>query len=397
MYAYGTKVLMSEYFVVVPTSVSQSSCAHSYVNSVLVAADCIGKGTTVNYCDLCGILDTVTVPASGHKWTGQNTVAASCTQDGYQYRICSACGYEEETTLSATGHQTVLSKTEGTCIQRAGYAHICQICGDTEPVDLSQYQSKWSDSIPDGFDLSLFSVRNQYRYREIGSTTWSDWYDGVYLYDPNQEAETRTLYRMKAGSYGDHSWNEGVCTLCGKNCDHSYENNNCTVCGYREPDNDFYLFGFINGANYACEEDANNKGAYKFVDGRLVVTFTERSYVAVKTGDNRVWYMADGYPGDDAISARLYPTEITGERSDKLSVPRGLEITFTIMHNVDGSLTLWYVASQCDHDWLEGICQTCDQVCEHMVWTNGECSSCDLVCQHGQWTEGVCDRCTLQC
>ena len=397
MYAYGTKDLMSQYFVVVPTAVSQSSCSHSYVNSVLVAASCTGNGSGVKYCSLCGILTTETIDAYGHQWTGQTTVAPSCTQDGYQHRICSACGCEEKTTLPATGHDSLLSRTEGTCIQRAGYAHICQTCGHTEPVDLSVYQSQWSETVPEGFDRSLFATRMQYRHREIGSTVWSEWYDGVALNEPDQEVQTRTLYRMKAGAYGAHSWDSGVCTLCGKSCEHSYENNYCSVCGYREPDQDLYLFGYINGENYACEEDADSKGVYKFVDGRLVVTFTERSYVAVKTGDNRVWYMADGYPGDDAISVRLYPTEVTGERSDKLSVPRGREITFTIIENVDGTLTLWYVASQCDHDWLEGVCQTCDQVCQHMVWTNGKCSSCDLICEHGHWTEGVCDRCALQC
>ena len=396
MYAYGTKELMNQYFVVVSGSVSQSSCTHSYVSHTLTAASCTGKGSAVKYCQTCGLLTTETVAAYGHKFSDQTTVAATCTQDGYQHRICTTCGYEEEKVLSATGHRNALLMTEATCVQRAGYAYICQNCGLTEHLDLSQYQSNWMETKPEGFGDSLFATREQYRYRDWGSDTWSEWYDGVSLNRPEQEVETRTLYRMKAGAYGDHDWDDGLCILCGKSCNHKYENNYCTICDYREPDPDYYLFGYINGANHACEEDAANKGSYKFVDGRLVVTFTERSYVAVKTGDNRVWYMANGYPGDDAISARLYPTTITGEHSDKLSVPRGLEITFTIMENVDGSLTLWYVASACDHDWLNGICQTCDQVCSHMVWTDGACSSCDVVCVH-RWTDGICQLCALEC
>ena len=394
-YYFPSTTLLSEYFVVVSGSVSQSSCSHSYVTHTLTAADCTTEGSVVKYCELCGKLSTEIVRAYGHKFTGQTTVAATCTTDGYQHQLCSVCGYEETTVLPASGHRNQLSTTEGSCVQRAGYAYICQTCGHTDPVDLSPYQSTWSETIPEGFDEKLFATREQYRYRDEGGT-WTEWYDGISLNRPDQEVQTRILYRMKAGSYGDHSWSEGSCTLCDKACKHSYQENYCTTCGYREPDGDFYLFGFINGANYACEEDAASKGSYKFVDGRLVVTFTERSYVAVKTGDNRVWYMTDGYPGDDAISARLYPTEITGEQSNKLSVPKGREITFTLFQNVDGSLTLWYVASECEHDWLEGVCQVCDHVCEHMVWTDGACSSCHQVCQHS-WLEGICSLCALQC
>ena len=49
---------------------------------------------------------------------------------------------------------------------------------------------------------------------------------------------------------------------------------------------DYYLVGFINGANYGCEEDHENLGEYKFVDGELVTTFEADSYIFIKTGDN---------------------------------------------------------------------------------------------------------------
>jgi hypothetical protein len=264
-------------------------------------------------------------------------------------------------------------------------------------VDLSKYQSQWLENIPEEFGKHLFAVRNQYRYRTSSSDEWSEWYDGVAPGYDDREVQTRTLYRMKAGILGDHSWNEGVCIHCGKVCNHSYLDNYCTICGYREPDNDLYLFGWINGANYACEEDADNTGAYKFVDGKLAVTFTERSYVAVKTGDNRIWYMTDGYPGNDATSATLYSTQITLERSDKLSVPRGRQITFTVVHNDDDSLTLSYEAADCEHDWIVGVCQKCDTVCEHSVWTHGACGSCGLYCAHEHWTNGSCDLCSQRC
>ena len=50
---------------------------------------------------------------------------------------------------------------------------------------------------------------------------------------------------------------------------------------------DFYLFGWIGGGNYACEENSGNTGDYKFTNGTLTATLPDGdNYVAVKTGDN---------------------------------------------------------------------------------------------------------------
>jgi nitrogen fixation protein FixH len=106
----------------------------------------------------------------------------------------------------------------------------------------------------------------------------------------------------------------------------------------------YYLFGYINGANYGCEEDYENAGEYKFVDGTVTVNFDELSYVAVKTGDNSNWYMTDGWVGvvNEVV---LYPTAKLGEDANKLAVPAG-EVTFTLVTNDDGTLTLSYTSDE---------------------------------------------------
>lgn len=105
----------------------------------------------------------------------------------------------------------------------------------------------------------------------------------------------------------------------------------------------YYLFGYINGANYACEEDYQNMGEYCFTDGKLTARFDKVSYVAVKEADNANWYMTDGWMGD-VHSVKLYNTNITGETSDKLKVPEGVDVNFVLTDNGDGSLTLSYTA-----------------------------------------------------
>ena len=103
---------------------------------------------------------------------------------------------------------------------------------------------------------------------------------------------------------------------------------------------DYYLFGSINGANYGCEEDYENIGDYKFVDGKLTVEFTEMSYVGVKTTNNATWYMTDGWQGV-VNEVTLYSTSTLGETADKLVVPAGV-VNFTLVVNDDGTLTLSY-------------------------------------------------------
>ena len=102
----------------------------------------------------------------------------------------------------------------------------------------------------------------------------------------------------------------------------------------------YYLIGYINGADYGCEADAENMGDYKFVDGTLTATFEADSYVFVKTEGNIDWFMSDGFAGESP--ATLINTKNTLTDYNKLFVPGGVEVTFTLVENGDGSLTLSY-------------------------------------------------------
>ena len=108
---------------------------------------------------------------------------------------------------------------------------------------------------------------------------------------------------------------------------------------------EYVLFGYINGANYGCEEDYATIGDYKFVDGTLTATFEEDSYVAVKTSDNAGWYMTDDWQGE-VTEVTLYNTSVLGETANKLYIPGGVEVTFTLVVNDDDTLTLSYVAEE---------------------------------------------------
>ncbi|MBQ8495674.1 MAG: starch-binding protein, partial [Clostridia bacterium] len=104
---------------------------------------------------------------------------------------------------------------------------------------------------------------------------------------------------------------------------------------------DYYLIGFINGVDYGFGDDWENLGDYKFVDGTLTATFTQDSYVFLKTGDNANWFMTEEYCEE---TTAMFLNTTTGA-SQKMKVPGGKELTFTLVENPAGSLTLSYVAA----------------------------------------------------
>lgn len=104
---------------------------------------------------------------------------------------------------------------------------------------------------------------------------------------------------------------------------------------------DYYLFGYINGADYACNDDWENLGEYKFVDGKLTATFDSDSYIAIKTGDNTGWFMTKAYV-TETTGTFINTSEGTAE---KMFVPGGKELTFTLVENSDGSLTVSYTTA----------------------------------------------------
>ena len=167
---------------------------------------------------------------------------------------------------------------------------------------------------------------------------------------------------------------------------HSYVNGTCSVCGESDPESDpveldYYLFGYINGADYGIGDDLANLGSYKFVNGTLTAKFTEDSYVAVKGSDNASFFMTNGYVGS-ATSATLYLfTDPYATSANKLMVPGGQTVTFTLTENWDGNLILSYTvdSSDCVHTShsSDGYCTTCGAAVEH-TFVSGVCTVCGV-------------------
>ena len=101
---------------------------------------------------------------------------------------------------------------------------------------------------------------------------------------------------------------------------------------------EYCLVGYINGANYGCEEDWENVGEYLFVNGTLTATFTADSYIFVKSTDNANWYLTEAYTEETSAT-------FIKNAGEKMKVPANVELTFTLVENEDGTLTVSYSAA----------------------------------------------------
>ena len=138
------------------------------------------------------------------------------------------------------------------------------------------------------------------------------------------------------------------CSVCGVTLEaqkeipalgHTFVSGIC-ACGHKDPNYvDYHLVGYINGADYGCEADHLNPGEYKFVDGKLVAKFNNDSYIFIKTvnldGKNVKWYLFETYHDASKTEGILYEN-----KSEKMFVPGGVEVEFTLTVNDDGSLKL---------------------------------------------------------
>ena len=305
---------------------SVMECQHSYTERVLTAAACTTSGIRMFTCQICSDSYSVSVPATGHSYSGG---------------ACISCGAADPSVATETYY--LFGYINGT-----NYA--CE----------ESYQNLGAYKFVNG---KLKATFNQDSYVGVKTSDNGSWYMTDGWLGTNQT--TATLYNADTLSNANKLYVPGnveVTFTVKKNandtltlsytigtCSHSYAGGVCTLCGERDPNNGtnstvYYLFGYINGQDYASQMDAGNVGKYKFVDGKLTTTFNCGSYVAVKTADNDTWYMTSGWQGTNKTSVTLYETRSLS-RPDKLFVPGGVQVTFTLVENSDGSLTLSYTTT----------------------------------------------------
>ena len=375
-----------------------AATGHSYTSRVTTTAGCTTTGVRTYTCSKCGGSYTETLPATGHSYTTKVT-APSCTAQGYTTYTCSKCGYSYTgNQVAATGHSysggscTVCgaadpNHTVATTYYLVGYINGADYGCEGDYENMGQYKFENGKLVATFSSDSYVFIKTEGNERWYLTPSYCTATTGTFveggvekMYVPGNVEITFTLTENADGSLTlsytaaqqecDHAYTSQVttaatciapgvrtytCSKCGAffkqtiaATGHSYSGGSCTTCGAKDPvvsGETYYLFGYINGANYACEEDYENMGQYKFVNGKLTVTFERDSYVGVKTEGNQKWFMTDGWQGMDKTYITLYETG-TLFAADKFFVPGNVQVTFSLIENVDGTLTLSYSTAE---------------------------------------------------
>ena len=323
-----------------------------------------------------------TVPCA-HTWgNGTVTKPATCTQPGIHTQTCTKCGETYESEIPAAHKYDTVTRH-------------CTVCGAADPE---------TTHVIYFFNSNGWAQPYIYTWTTVDNKTTE--YTGGWSNTPMTPVEGEvSLYSYAVPNdavnviFHDNGSNKTADLTFPADGKDMYSVRDDVWAKYGEKQ-DYYLFGWINGANYGVDTDAANMGEYKLVDGTLKVTFTEDSYVGIKTTGNFYWFMTNGYPGDTATSAVFYNNCTPGLQADKLKVPGGTEVTFTLVENPDGTLTLSYTAA-CAHNWGEGEITTAPSCTEFGARTY-TCSLCgatktEKIDPTGHnFVDGVCKNCSIE-
>ena len=368
---------------------SMDPTGHSY-KAVVTKPTCLTQGITTYTCLICqeSYTDQI-VAATGHAMKAEITVKPGCETSGTVTYSCKNCDYSYTKKVEATGHDYKGVVTKPGC-DTVGYTvYTCTDCGDNYRAD---------EVAAIGHDYSA-KVTLEPTCDVPGTTTYTCATCGN-IYTEEIEPTGHNFVEGKCATCGkseicEHSWVDGICSLCGAACEHEYVYGICSKCSGVDPFYvpSYYLIGHINGVDYGCNDDYENMGDYKFEDNKLTVTFTQDSYVFLKAEGNTSWYMTKAY--SEEATATFYNT-VTGA-AEKMFVPGNVELTFTLTVNSDDTLTLTYSEAVCDHSYK--ITDSADATCTEAGSITYTCSKCsdsytNTVPAIGHsFAEGICGNC----
>ena len=359
------------------------------------------------------------------------TTAATCTKDGSEVHTCSKCGDQYSTVLKATGHKysygvcTVCNYKDTSYVKEyylIGFINNYDYGYGSDYENMGQYKfvnGKLTVKFESASYVGVKITNNDafYMTKSYCTDTTATLYNTANLensdklYVPGnvevvftlKEGANDTLILSYTAAACEHLFSSYVgtrptcdktgirihtCGYCGYSYEetmaawgHSYADGACTTCGAADPSfvsPDYYLFGVINGADYGWNNDLSTIGKYKFVDGKLTATFTSDSYVAVKTGDNKNFYMTNGNEGQISSVTLHKFSDPTSVSANRLFVPGGCTVNFTL--KVSGSnliLSYTLASSDCKHTQhnSDAICSFCGAQVKHN-YSYGVCTIC---------------------
>lgn len=185
-----------------------SALGHSWGEPAGSEATCESAGTVTRTCTRCDATSVVVTPAYGHTWVADaaNSAAATCTEAGRAAYTCSRCDRSYTETIAALGHALRETVTLPTCTARGFTTYTCTRdgCGYS-------YTANGVAALGHSWDISEPTCGRGQVCTVCGAAG--------------------------ASATGEHTMENGVCTVCGQGCDHNFVAGSvvaptCTARGY---------------------------------------------------------------------------------------------------------------------------------------------------------------------
>lgn len=248
-----------------------ASCEHSYDNGVVVReSTCAVKGEKLYTCTLCGATKTEALKLANHYYIDKLCVNCArparedmdcgsyhnfrdcncmvcgytCTDHVYDNDTCQICGFSKNISSGdECSHQSYTGSwiTKATCTTNGQVQYTCLGCDHSYTENVPAPGHELVDGVCIYCDAEVGCVHSYENgvCTVCGEACKHDFARGVWVTQPTCTEDGRKSYTCQACGYvkyarfpaTGHSIENGVCTVCGEACEHNYEDSTCTICG----------------------------------------------------------------------------------------------------------------------------------------------------------------------
>lgn len=227
---------------------------HKFSQTSKTEATCLLSGKRVETCENCGLVKEYFIPALGHDYVlnSDKSSVATCQHGGHEEYKCSRCDDEFKTDTMQLNHQYVNTIVDPTCTTQGYTLHTCLVCNET-------VKDTYVSSL--GHDYALTTVDptcTEQGYTVHTCSRCNDSYKDNYVsarHTWNLETPTcgvgqecLVCHAKGLPATGNHTYENGVCTVCGDGCTHTYTETTveatcetqgytlktCSICGFTE-------------------------------------------------------------------------------------------------------------------------------------------------------------------
>ena len=313
------------------------------------AATCLTDGFILRVCTRCGqILENRVVPALGHSWGEATGKEATCTTAGTMTKTCTRCDATSVVITPAYGHEWIAdagNTVAATCTTAGKEAYTCAHCGDTYTITIA------------ALGHALRETVTQPTCTERGFTEYTCTRDGCgFSYTANVVAALGHTWDLTeptcgrgqictvcgaagAPATGNHTMENGVCTVCGQGCDHNFVKGEvvaptctergytvytCSACGstenreYTDPAGHTYKDDWTK-----CSVCGAENPAVETVYGNIVKDMMSGEYI-ISTQDVRIVYTLSATPNvGQTVTVDLFEAVIKFENGKLLFSANG--------------------------------------------------------------------------